>query len=107
MNTHTRRQFLGFVASLLTLIDAVRRFFKPPEVVRREPTIKGVGLLWRDRPYHGPNPDDLLRDILEHDGLDLCEPFLPGMDRRLLPTEQEVRALADRLGVKLKDRTLS
>lgn len=33
MTNHTRRQFLGFIASLLTLIDAVRRFFKPPEVV--------------------------------------------------------------------------
>lgn len=35
MSHHTRRQFLGFVASLLTLVDAVRRFFKPPEVVDR------------------------------------------------------------------------
>lgn len=34
MSNHTRRQFLGLVASLLTLIDAVRRFFKPPEVVK-------------------------------------------------------------------------
>lgn len=29
----TRRRFLSFIASLLTLADAVRRFFKPPEVV--------------------------------------------------------------------------
>lgn len=34
MSNHTRRQFLGLVASLLTLLDAVRRFFKPPEVVK-------------------------------------------------------------------------
>jgi len=33
MSNHTRRQFLGFIASLLTLLDAVRRFFQPPEVV--------------------------------------------------------------------------
>lgn len=33
MTNHTRRQVLGFIASLLTLVDAVRRFFKPPEVV--------------------------------------------------------------------------
>lgn len=34
MTNHTRRQFLGLIASLLTLIDAVRRFFQPPEVVK-------------------------------------------------------------------------
>jgi len=34
MSNHTRRQFLGLVASLLTLLDAVRRFFQPPEVVK-------------------------------------------------------------------------
>lgn len=29
---NTRRQFLSLIASLLTLIDAVRRFFSPPDV---------------------------------------------------------------------------
>lgn len=34
MSNHTRRHFLGLIASLLTLVDAVRRFFQPPEVVK-------------------------------------------------------------------------
>ena len=44
MSNHTRRQFLGLVASLLTLLDAVRRFFKPPEVVDvRTRMLRGSG----------------------------------------------------------------
>lgn len=41
MSNHTRRQFLGLVASLLTLLDAVRRFFKPPEVVEVSRSVFG------------------------------------------------------------------
>ncbi|MBA4019185.1 MAG: hypothetical protein C0483_18625 [Pirellula sp.] len=112
MSHHTRRQFLGFVASLLTLIDAARRFFKSPEAADDQPIWTDKHVREIDGPpvrlYPGINPDDLLRDILERDGLDLCEPIFPGFgDKRLMPTEQDVRTLAARLGVTLKDRTLS
>ena len=71
MSTHTRRQFLGFVASLLTLIDAARRFFKPPEVVRREWSIKGVGELWTDNEWPEANTGRYF-DYLKADDADLA-----------------------------------
>lgn len=61
MTNHTRRQFLGFIASLLTLVDAVRRFFKPPEVVVDPKTrlITGsckTGKTRTDGPYYIDDP---------------------------------------------------
>jgi hypothetical protein len=92
MHHFSRRELLKTSAGILAMLGGLRRLIGPPlEAARQEPTIKGVGELWRDDAPYDTNASMRKLQVLR------------GSNREGMTTQ----CYAEFMRAVLKDRTLS